>query len=154
VGKGKKVTVGYKYYLGEHQVLCHGPVDVVTQARVDDRIAWQGESTGGSITIDAPELFGGEKREGGVSGTVDIEMGEATQDKNSYLVSKLAADVPAYRGVLAAVLRQCYLGNNPYLKPWAWRAQRIHVRQDGIDQWYDAKAEIGDVLVPATSEWE
>ncbi len=146
MGKSKAVTVGYKYYSGQHHVLCHGPIDRIEQILVDDRNAWTGEATGGSITIAAESLFGGESREGGISGTVDIAMGGPDQLQNSYLVSKLGADVPAYRGVVSAILRQCYMGNNPYFKPWAYRGARIAVRQDGIDQWYQAKAGISHTL--------
>lgn len=141
-GKSKKQTIGYKYYLGMHQILCQGPIDKVTRVTVDDRQAWAGANTGGAIAVNSPNLFGGESREGGVSGTIDIEMGEPTQGQNSYLLSKLGALIPAYRGVVGAVFRQCYLGNNPYLKPWRFRGQRVYVRQDGVDQWYSAKAGI------------
>lgn len=141
-GKGGSQTIGYKYYLGMHQALCHGPIDSILRITCDDRIAWEGINTGRASIIDAPELFGGDSREGGVSGTIDIEMGESTQGQNSYLVSKLGALIPAYRRVVAAVFRQCYLGNNPYLKPWRFRGQRIFVRQDGLEQWYPEKAAI------------
>lgn len=140
-GSSKKVTVGYKYYLGMHMILCHGPVDKLIRIFVDKRAAWSGASTGGQLSVNADNLFGGESREGGVSGTVDFETGGPSQTKNSYLQSKLGADVPAFRGVVGLVLRQCYLGINPYLKAWSARVQRIHVRQNGIPQWYDEKAE-------------
>lgn len=143
MGKGGKAqTIGYKYYLGMHLGLCHGPIDKITRLSVDDRIAWSGANTGGSVTVNAESLFGGEKREGGVSGTIDVEMGEPTQGQNSYLVSMLGSLIPAYRGIVGLVFRQCYLGNNPYLKKWSARGQRIHVRQDGVEQWYDDTAEI------------
>lgn len=140
MGKGKKQTIGYRYFLGMHQALCHGPIDKITRITVDDRTAWSGSSTGGRVNINAPELFGGESREGGVSGALDIEMGRPNQGQNSYLLSRLGNLIPAYRGIVAVVFRRAYLGNNPYLKPWRYRGQRVHVRQDGIEQWYDAKA--------------
>lgn len=154
-GKSKKVTVGYKYYSGQHHVLCHGPIDYVSRILVDDRFAWTGEEDGGQITVDAADLFGGESREGGVSGSVDIEMGLPTQGQNSYLVAELGSDVPAYRGVVGAVLRGCYMGNNPYLKAWAYRGTRVNVRQRGIAQWYDEKAAIKNTTVMAPQvAWE
>ncbi|WGH15562.1 virion structural protein [Pseudomonas phage PA_LZ03] len=148
-GSSKKVTVGYKYYLGIHMVLCHGPVDKVTRIDVDEKVAWSGNSTGGSINVNSPNLFGGESREGGVSGKVDIDMGGPTQGRNSYLRGRLGNDIPAFRGVLSAVLNQVYIGLNPYLKRWAFWASRIHVRQDGIPQWYDEKSEINGDMNPA-----
>jgi len=143
MGKGsKKQTVGYKYYIGQHLIFCHGPIDYISHAKVDERIAWQGKSTGGAIVVNAPSLFGGDGREGGVSGTIDIEMGSPTQLQNSYLVSQLGDDIPAYRGVVGAVFRQCYLGNNPYLKKWSFRGTRVLKTTDGATQWYSAKAGI------------
>ncbi|URA07012.1 tail protein [Xanthomonas phage Elanor] len=126
-----------------HMILCHGPVDRITNIRVDERVAWLGGSTGGAINVAASELFGGETREGGISGPVDFEMGRPSQGRNSYLQAQLGADVPAFRGVVGAVLRHCYLGLNPYLKKWSFRATRIMVRQDGLEQWYPGKAQVG-----------
>lgn len=142
-GRSKKQTVGYKYYLGMHMILCHGPVDRLLRIRVDEKTAWQGDQQGsGSINVAAENLFGGESREGGVSGTVDFEVGGPTQGKNSYLASKVESNVPNFRGVVGAILRQVYLGLNPYLKKWDFRISRVHVRQNGLAQWYDAKAEL------------
>ena len=143
-GSSKKVTVGYKYHVGMHMVLCHGPVDKLTRISVDSRVAWEGlQEKSGAVIVSSDNLFGGEKREGGVSGTLDVEFGENNQSPNGYLQSKLGNSIPAFRKVVGIVLRQMYLGVNPYLKPWTFRCQRVHTRQDGIIQWYDEKAEIG-----------
>lgn len=143
-GSSKKVTVGYKYYLGMHMVLCHGPIDFISQFKVDNRTAWTGFSSGGEVNINKPGLFGGEDREGGVQGKVDVLMGGPSQPKNGYLKARLGEDIPAFRGVVSAVLKQVYLGMNPYLKPWSFRAQRINVKGDGETQWYNEKAAIGE----------
>lgn len=142
MGKGGGQTIGYHYYLGMHLVPCHGPCDNVSRLQVDNRTAWIGTSTGGAVAFSATDLFGGDKREGGVSGTVDVCMGDSAQLQNDYLVAQLGDTVPAYRGVLSLIFRQCYLGNNPYLKPWSVQVQRIHTTTGGATQWYDAKAEI------------
>jgi len=148
-GSSKKQTVGYKYYLGLHMVMCHGPVDSVRRIEVDNKTAWEGEATGGPVSFNKPNLFGGEEREGGVSGTIDIDMGEPTQGQNGYLRDRLGADVPSYRGVLSAVFRQVYVGNNPYIKRWLFWATRIHKTREGLPQWYDSKAQIGQDMNPA-----
>jgi hypothetical protein len=162
-GSSKAQTVGYKYFLGMHMVMCHGPVDAVTRIQVDRRTAWTGNQTStGQIQVNAPNLFGGDEREGGIgglsfgsgfslqsNGKVDVEMGLPTQGRNDYLQAQLGADIPAFRRVLGLVLRKVYLGNNPYLKPWSIRAKRIHVRQDGIPQWNDAAADVGGDMNPA-----
>ena len=150
-GSSKKQTVGYKYSLGMHLVTCHGPVDRCLRIRVDKRTAWEGSVASGPIAINAPKLFGGEKKEGGIVGTVDFETGAPTQDVNDYLAARLGALATAFRGVCAFVLRQVYLGLNPYLKPWEFRLQRIHVRQDGVEQWYDEKSAI-EVIAPETTD--
>lgn len=144
MGSSKKQTVGYRYYLGMHLVLSHGPIDRIEAITVDKRTAWTGRSTGGPIYINNEGLFGGEEREGGVSGQVDVEMGRSDQGRNAYLQAHLGPSIPAFRKVVGLVLRQCYLGMNPYLKAWGFRGTRLHVRQDGIEQWYDAK-----VVVPS-----
>ena len=61
MGSGnKKQTVGYKYYLGMHLVLCHGPIDKLMRIKFDNKTAWTGSATGGAITVDKTDLFGGE----------------------------------------------------------------------------------------------
>jgi hypothetical protein len=153
-GSSKKQTVGYKYHLGAHMPFCHGPIDKVTRIRVAEKVAWEGESTGGSIVIDEPGLFGGEDSEGGISGIVDFDFGGPAQTVNTYLQSKQEDDIPAYRGVASAVLNQVYLGTNPYLKPWEFRAQRIHTSTRGAVQWYDDKSEVPGESGAIVSTWD
>lgn len=145
-GKGsQEYTVGYWYGLGAHLALCHGPLDAITEIRVGERLAWSGNVTGNTtITIDNPNLFGGEEREGGVQGPVDILMGGPTQGRNAYLQERLGADVPAFRGVVSLILRRVWVAAmNPYIKPWSVRAKRVP------RQWYPAKAEISGDANPA-----
>ncbi|WP_017365807.1 phage tail protein [Methylococcus capsulatus] len=145
-GKGsQEYTVGYWYGLGAHLALCHGPLDAITEIRVGERVAWSGNVTGNTtITIDNPNLFGGEEREGGVQGPVDILMGGPTQGRNAYLQERLGADVPAFRGVVSLILRRVWVAAmNPYIKPWSVRAKRVP------RQWYAAKAEISGDANPA-----
>lgn len=141
-GSSKKVTVGYKYYLGIHMILCHGPVDKIVRIRVDEKDAWLGSRRAGRIRINRSDLFGGESREGGIEGNLDFETGEPTQGVNDYLQSRLGGLVPAFRGVVGVVLRQMYIGMNPYLKKWDFRVSRVMVRQDGLPQWYPQMAVI------------
>lgn len=140
-------VVGYKYYVGMHMVLCHGPIDKVTKIKIDDKLAWEGsQSTNGDISINKPDLFGGDTKEGGVVGTVALALGGPSQTANSYLVSKLGALVPAFRRVTSLILEHVYIGMNPYLKVWSIFAQRIHKAQEGATQWQDSLAQI-DVTV-------
>lgn len=141
-GSKKAQTIGYKYSLGMHMCLCHGEVDALTQISVGDKELWHGEQKGsGRLSINQPELFGGDSSEGGISGELDVMMGEPSQQPNDYLRSVLGA-IPAFKGVVSIVLRQMYLGNNPYLKTWAFRVRRIMKRGGGQAQWYPQKAAI------------
>jgi hypothetical protein len=144
-GPKQKTTIGFNYYLGMHLVLCLGPVDNVNRIRIDKRIAFSGVSTGGQIDINEPTLFGSEKREGGVSGKIDVLLGAASQAANDYLAAAALGPTPAYRGVSSLVLRQLYIGNAPSLRPWEVKVRRIAKTDPGYnggDQWYPAKATI------------
>ena len=151
-GSSKKTTIGYRYHMGLHFGLCHGPVDAVYEIQAGERTAWSGNQTAsGAIVVNAGELFGGDKREGGVAGALDIMMGEPTQGTNSYLVSKLGAIIPAFRGILSAVFRCGQVAaNNPYVKPWAFRVKRILKGWTGDVPWYPETAEVGTYLPPST----
>ena len=220
--RSKAQTVGYRYSLGAHLALCHGPVDAIREIRVDDRTAWSigtGQSTsqgtgvgalasygtvtgmsaiaaaegdsvaevrfpgtlsgirlgqsydlqlltdntirtvtvqavsynagtgsttwlvepaatafpaqsvavsdaasvpslnggaaGGRIRINKPDLFGGEKREGGIVGDIDVLMGAPSQAQNDYLVSQVGADVPGYRGICCWYCGRCFSASTP-----------------------------------------
>jgi len=128
MSSGKKsVTVGYRYYMGLHMGLCYGPVDALLEVRGGDRTAWTGSQTAsGTITINAPDLYGGEEREGGMAGDMDVMMGEATQTANAYLTSVQGGLQPGYRGILSTVWKGGLIAAmNPYIKPIAYRVRRL-----------------------------
>ena len=60
-GRSKSQTVGYRYSLGAHLALCHGPVDAIREIRVDDRTAWSigtGQSTSQGTGVGALASYG------------------------------------------------------------------------------------------------
>jgi len=147
-------TVGYHYSAGVEFKLCHGPIDGVKQIRAADKVAWpnpddpteladDGET---SITIDLPNLFGGEDGEGGIVGSIDIEYGASSQAVNAYLASKLGADISAGRGLVRAILKQVNIGTSKYPKPWSFLLKRTDILDDGSPQWYKDKADISGDL--------
>jgi hypothetical protein len=139
-GGGSQV-IGYKYYLGMHMVVCHGPVDLVGPIYAGERQFTDTVSGTGQAWVFAPGLFGGEKKEGGIIGYLDILFGESTQAQNAYLVSQLGSNVPAYRGVVSLVSNKMYVcAMSPYPKPWAITVTRI----PGQD-WYSSKAFINQI---------
>lgn len=148
MGSRKKQTVGYRYYMGLHFGLCHGPVDEVQAVKIGDRCAWSGASISNStINIDQPELFGGDKKEGGIVGSLNILMGGAGQGQNGYLASNIGAAIPAFRGILSAVWNGGQVSaNNPYIKPWSFRVKRILQGWSTGAAWYPEKALIDKAM--------
>src|SRR5207248_878355 len=147
--KGGQVT-GYRYYLGLHFGLHHGPCDALLEVRAGDRTAWAGtQAVSGQVSIDSPMLFGGDTKEGGVSGTLDVMMGEASQGVNAYLLAQQGNPQPAYRGLMTVVFRggsatpPGLIGaNNPYPKPWSFRTQRTVKGWNGDTCWNPTKCAI------------
>lgn len=139
------VTIGYRYYAGFHAVLCHGPVDAITRIFVGDKTAWTGhQAVSGGIPIHEPYLFGGDQREGGIMGAVEVSMGGPSQMPSPYLRMLLGDMVPAFRGVTSIIAWRPQLSAmNPYVKPWRFEAIRIP------KGWYESKAQIGDDANPA-----
>lgn len=150
-GKPDPVIIAYRYSLGMHNVLTLGPVDAIEELRFEEFIAWQGSATtsGTDIDVDNEDLFGGDKREGGVKGVVTLYKGEMTQMPDSYLEEKIGTPLPAFRNRTSLVLKSFYFGVNGYLKPLSVILRRQHVQVDYAPQWYDGKAAIGADLNPA-----
>lgn len=171
MGGGKKPTTGYKFHMYLHMIFCLGPVDSFRKLLIGDREAWSGNQTvSGTITVDKPELFGGDEREGGVAGELDVMMGESSQAANAYLTTQQGSPQPGYRGLFGLVFRgpsssvmvtqtinypslgavttflprlNGYIGsNNPYIKGWAALIRRIVSGWRDGSCWYPEKAAI------------
>lgn len=152
---GSKQTVGFRYFIGMHQVYglspAAHPVTAVKAIKCGEQEAWSGNVTSNTtISINKPDLFGGEDKEGGIVGDVDIEFGGLAQGINTYLASVLTGmPVPAFRGLLGLVLRRPMVSAmSPYIKPWSLYASRIN------GGFYPAKASIGDNMNPAHMIYE
>lgn len=92
--------------------------------------------------VSAASLFGGDKKEGGLSGTLRINMGEPDQEPDPVLVAALGNPQPAYRGILSLVYKGLVTSNNPYLKAWAVTVQRNLKGWQNDEPWYPEKATI------------
>lgn len=118
-------VTGYRYYLGMHYVLCHGPVDDVLEVRWDGRTPSTTSSTLPTykrITVNAKDLFG---QDDGIRGSLDCYFGGLTQVASPYLVSIIGAALPGLRGICHAVLNRPWLGNSPYIKPISFVVRRL-----------------------------
>ena len=127
---------GFFYAFGIHMGLGRGPVNELIEARMGDKLGWQGSANTDSPqhTIDAPALFGGPAKEGGIQGPFLLLNGEPGQDvQGSYMDATLIAPAVAtgfqrmctvfFDGFIAAL--------NPYPKPWSWRVRRTTKGWDG-----------------------
>jgi len=109
-GKSSKQTIGYWYDMDVLATFAH-EVHEVIEIRVGDRTAWVGSIIeSGTRSIYKDELFGGEKREGGVYGQVDFMFGESDLPVNEFLGSSMrktgiAGPVPAYRNTFNLFFR-------------------------------------------------
>lgn len=148
MGAGKKQTIGHRYYMGLHLVLCR-QADALLEIKMAAKEAWRGSLAGGQGTFNKPDLFGGDKREGGISGVFDFLRGESTQPVNDYLSRVLGPLVPAYRGSVSVVMRQPYIGANtarlPNMKFKLFNTTGIH------RGWYVEKAIFADAAVTGAS---
>jgi len=157
-GGGGDYTAGYWYYMDLLLVFCQGPVDEVVEIRAGDRVAWSGSVTSNqAIEIRKSGLFGGEEREGGLSGDVQVLMGGTSQTAPADLVDSLTAagivgSTPAYRGLLSMFFGKgstnqpgfAFSAMNPYFKPI-----KALLRSYNRSGWYLAKARIGNDANPA-----
>lgn len=155
-GSSGSQTIGHKIYLGELLHFCLGPVDELSEVRFAEYTAFLGSiTTQSTFEIDEEELFGGEKKEGGVKGFVDFLLGNITQGQNTYLVNTIGdADLPAFRGIAGLVLNKMYLGTNPFLKTVSARMQRVlKQNREGDAQWYIAKAALINPISSQLGLW-
>lgn len=123
-----KVTVGFRYYLGLHFVLCHGKVDEIVNIRVGDKIPAGTVTVGNDETeflFDDMTLFGGDESEGGVRGVAMFYPGSLTQNADSYMEEVTGEPYPAYRTISHCVFRKMYLGTSTYLKPISFTLKRF-----------------------------
>lgn len=138
-GKSKKQTIGYKYFMSLHQALCRGPIDEIVQIDIGGKKAFPLLRRGQTETIKAPGtyrieaelLFGGEKREGGVKGNLQVLMGGPSQILPEWIKRILPPDPPAFRGVTSLFFDGLICAMNPYPKPWKFRVRRALAGWDG-----------------------
>lgn len=109
----KRVTVGYKYYLGLDLLLACGPGIKLRRIWSGTKEVWSGLLTVDSaIAINLPDLFGGEEERGGLVGTIRFYTGAYNTTQNAYLQSVLDPDVPSYNGKARCVFEGFYFGTS------------------------------------------
>lgn len=122
----KRVTVGYKYYVGFDLALGLGPDAHLHTIWVDKKVLWSGDigPSETSVAFDKENMFGGEKRGGGMKGTFTYYGGSFTQPRNSYLSAKVDPDIPGYGGLIHLVFEQVYIGTSAQLRQMSFELSR------------------------------
>lgn len=82
-------------------------------------------------SINAPNLFGGDKKEGGIDGKLYVYMGGPSQTYSSKIKAWLGGLVPDFRGVCTFVYDGLIASLNPYPKAWKMRVRRVLSGWDG-----------------------
>jgi hypothetical protein len=131
----KKITVGYRYFIGVDIVLCYGPIDRLTRLEAGDKeasttIIGPFGNAGLDYDISKENLFGGKEKGGGMVGTFKVYGGTPDQDINSYLINNGPADgdstlQPAYVDVCHIVWQHGEIGERPNLGNWVFRITRF-----------------------------
>lgn len=140
--KPKAQTVGYRYSFDIHGAIAKA-IDGLLQIRASGKTAWSGNATTSqSISVNAPNLFGGDKGEGGLQGRFDLMMGDEAQPLNTSLAAALGGGlVPNFRGFAGFFYTGQVTSMNPYPKPWELLAYRRLKGWDGA-VWYPETCEI------------
>ncbi|MCJ0827343.1 phage tail protein [Acinetobacter sp. NIPH1876] len=151
MGGSSKQTVGFKYFAGM-QVAIGNCIEQILNINPDKR-GWiftkpeeiaQLKLGDTSMTVNKPDLFGGDKQEGGWVGTIDIHTGrEEHLRQNEYLAAQDSELVSSFPGLSHLV----YRGNNSdqgfqlvsmsgMLKEVLYWPKRTRIKDDGSEQWY------------------
>lgn len=146
MGSSSAGPSGYKYFMGLHMGVCRGPVDEMVEIKAGDRTAWRkgvdGIANGSCETaINNPNLFGGDKKEGGLVGSLNVMMGEESQVPPAVLETIMPGLIPGFRGVFTLFYNGQIAVNNPYPKAWTVRVRRTTKGWQAAP-WYPEKAAI------------
>jgi hypothetical protein len=143
VGKSSKPTIGYRHYMYLYMGESIGPNDYLAGIKVGGQTVFEGELPGSrTFPINLPFLFGGDKKEGGLVGTLQVRMGEAGQLPVPYLQQQVLGPWPAARGLCTTLYRGMVGAMSPYLKLWAKRWGRF-VQGWSTPVWEPSLARIG-----------
>jgi hypothetical protein len=127
----KKITVGFRYFIGMDMALCYGPLAAYRRIRVSTKELWSGNETaasdtGAAIVINRPSILGGELKGGGIRGTLRAFAGRPGQQPSTYLESVLGSgNVPGYVDIAHAVWEQGEIGESESIAPWFFTVQRF-----------------------------
>ncbi|WP_227566031.1 phage tail protein [Acinetobacter bereziniae] len=153
MGGSKSQTVGYTYFKGLMAVIgnrIEHLIDINPDKKGWILTADQKEilkDGQGTVNINLPSLFGGDKKEGGWVGAIDVYIGDDQQPQNAYLANQIDEDVSAYPNLSYLVFH----GQNSLdkgfqlvsmsgmMKEFMLWVKRTRIRNDGSRQWYEIR---------------
>ena len=160
-GKGGQ-TIGFHYLFSILFGIGRGPIDELRAIKVGDKIAWEGNNCDGPGVINKPDLFGGEKKEGGVQGLFYLLQGAPDQvlpgswsqtisgdgpytdatlpDLKALVTSETGGLMGELRGRVCLWFDGLVTSMNPYIKTWKFRIRRAKAGWYNNACWYPAKA--------------
>lgn len=124
-------TYAHKYYLGLQHAIGFGDSSVQLHKVYFGDFENEPNHTravqaDGSVllTYNAPTFFGGDKEEGGLTGTMRFYPGSNTQGANAYMSSVLGEEFLEYHGLCHLIVEGMYLGTQKYIKPISCEVSR------------------------------
>lgn len=105
-----RAVIGHWYLLELVIGLARAPLGELVEIWADKKQLWAGPCKGGKQQIDALDLFGGERAEGGVRGSLDVRL-------------------DTVKGV-GLLMFDGEIGNSPHPKPWEIRVRRTPTGED------------------------
>jgi len=162
-GKGGGQTIGFHYLFSILFGLGRGEIDELRAIKIGDKEAWEGHACDDSIqAINKPDLFGGEKKEGGVQGAFRLQQGSASQvlpgaesisisnkgparrttlpDIKQLITSESGGVMGELRGRVTIWFDGLVSSMNPYIKEWKFRVRRAQRGWYQNNPWYKSKA--------------
>jgi hypothetical protein len=141
---GDDVTTGYRYAFSILSGICRGPVDQLFLIKADGKIFYDLPITFTTeAVVDAQQLFGGDKGQGGIYGVLSVFFGRLDQviPADSQLRRIMTGlRVSQLRGVVTSFFNGQICSNDPYPKAWQYRVRRALKGWHNDDCWYPEKA--------------
>ncbi|WP_151803994.1 phage tail protein [Acinetobacter bereziniae] len=175
MGGSKSQTVGYQYFAGL-MVAIGNPIEQLLDINPAEK-GWimtpeqkqQLKAGHASVFINQPNLFGGDKKEGGWVGLIDVYVGGKDQSQSEYLKNQITEDMSAYPFlsylVFSGVEYRSIIDWMPeyptgkrsldrgfqlvsmsgMMKEFLLWVKRTRIKNDGSTQWYERNPK-GDIV--------
>lgn len=149
IWSSERQTYAHRYFLGMQMALGWGDDSVdIHEIRFGDAMPRHTRTDEGNGCIrfdfDDENFFGGDEKEGGIMGVLRFYCGRQSQTENAYLAELVGETVPAYKGLVHAILEKMYLGTSEYIKTVSY----IVSRYPNTLNVADGKHKIGDDANP------